>query len=468
MPKHLLPSLLAAASGLLFTLAAQDAAPPAAVPPKPANPAGAPKPPLTPAAPPSDPFIRDPAAQKPPKPPARAEAARDAVNLLTTIETWSLSQADFAAILDGPADERAPYDQLEELAKAGKAKLVGLMAINSKSGLRAVVESMNEVRYPTEFDPAGRVGEIAFPVAWEARNAGDTLEVEPILGPDGKTIDVNLVPQVVLFDGFKEWQQPNFHTAKVMTSLYVQSGRPAFLSTASPVAAADAEGDAQVRIRTLRVTAQPALPAPPLGGELVNLRVEFLLYSIDREAARHILNKASDSVQSYAAVRDLLGRNEARLESVSSFVAKSGHRSVNDELFELRFPEGMNSPPSKGPANTPPEARRSASPRAFAVRNTGVTLEVEPVLGPEGRIVMINMVPKVVRFSGMHIAGGVAAKYPPQPVFTVRTLTTSVSSGAGVPVLLGTFNQPGETGADEPKDHGRTVLAYARVTPVRP
>ncbi|MEO8351272.1 MAG: type II and III secretion system protein, partial [Chthoniobacteraceae bacterium] len=37
---------------------------------------------------------------------------------------------------------------------------------------------------------------------------GVTLEVEPVVGPDGYTIDLNLVPQVVEFEGFINYGSP--------------------------------------------------------------------------------------------------------------------------------------------------------------------------------------------------------------------------------------------------------------------
>ena len=37
-----------------------------------------------------------------------------------------------------------------------------------------------------------------------------TLEVEPVVGPDGQTIDLNLVPQVVEFEGFINYGSPIF------------------------------------------------------------------------------------------------------------------------------------------------------------------------------------------------------------------------------------------------------------------
>ncbi|MEP6673383.1 MAG: Amuc_1098 family type IV pilus outer membrane protein, partial [Chthoniobacter sp.] len=145
--------------------------------------------------------------------------------------------------------------------------------VTTKSGQRAVIEIIREFRYPTEFTPpqipqtfqspavltTGAVGVSSsgsFPVtpttptAFETRNTGVTLEVEPVVGPDGYTIDLNLVPQVVEFEGFINYgspitstttnpltgasqqnvitpnviNQPIFSTRKVTTSVSVYDG----------------------------------------------------------------------------------------------------------------------------------------------------------------------------------------------------------------------------------------------------
>jgi general secretion pathway protein D len=109
--------------------------------------------------------------------------------------------------------------------------------VTTKSGSRAVIEIIREFRYPTEFDPPqipqtfgnnnGGVTILdptnplgsgpssnSFPVtpttptSFETRNTGVTLEVEPTVGPDGYTIDLNLVPQVVEFEGFVNYGSP--------------------------------------------------------------------------------------------------------------------------------------------------------------------------------------------------------------------------------------------------------------------
>ena len=107
--------------------------------------------------------------------------------------------------------------------------LLSAPRVTTKSGQRAVIEIVREFRYPTQFDPPkipdsvgstgtsgviGQAGTTTVPVTpttptgFETRNTGVTLEVEPVVGPDGVTIDLNLVPQVVEFEGFINYGSP--------------------------------------------------------------------------------------------------------------------------------------------------------------------------------------------------------------------------------------------------------------------
>jgi general secretion pathway protein D len=103
--------------------------------------------------------------------------------------------------------------------------LLSAPTVTTKSGQRAVIEVVREFRYPTQFQPpqipqtvgstSGTVGGTTSvpitpttPTAFETRNTGVTLEVEPVVGPDGMTIDLNLVPQVVEFEGFINYGSP--------------------------------------------------------------------------------------------------------------------------------------------------------------------------------------------------------------------------------------------------------------------
>ncbi len=104
--------------------------------------------------------------------------------------------------------------------------LLSAPKVTTKSGQRAVIEVVREFRYPTTFTPpqvpsitggGSGTGTVSIsvvtpttPQTFETRNTGVTLEVEPVVGPDGVTIDLNLVPQVVEFEGFINYGSPIF------------------------------------------------------------------------------------------------------------------------------------------------------------------------------------------------------------------------------------------------------------------
>lgn len=97
--------------------------------------------------------------------------------------------------------------------------LLSAPSVTTKSGQRATVDVIREFIYPTEFQPPqvpqavnGGTPVITptTPTSFSTRNTGVTLEVEPVVGPDGQTIDLNLVPQVVEFEGFINYGSPIF------------------------------------------------------------------------------------------------------------------------------------------------------------------------------------------------------------------------------------------------------------------
>src|SRR5204863_8009496 len=104
--------------------------------------------------------------------------------------------------------------------------LLSAPRVTTKSGQRAVIEIVREFRYATQYTPpqvpsitggGGGTGTVSIsvvtpttPQTFETRNTGVTLEVEPVVGPDGVTIDLNLVPQVVEFEGFINYGSPIF------------------------------------------------------------------------------------------------------------------------------------------------------------------------------------------------------------------------------------------------------------------
>ena len=90
---------------------------------------------------------------------------------------------------------------LQKLVATKGVDLIAAPRVTTKSGQKAVIEMIREFRYATEYAADKTTGK-PVPTAFESRNLGITLEAEPVIGPDGYTIDLNLVPQVVELEGF--------------------------------------------------------------------------------------------------------------------------------------------------------------------------------------------------------------------------------------------------------------------------
>src|SRR6184192_3313777 len=150
--------------------------------------------------------------------------------------------------------------------------LLSAPRVTTNSGQRAIIEVVREFRYPRTYTQpqvpsisntlvgGGAVPVVVTPTTpqdWETRNTGVTLEVEPVVGGDATTIDLNLIPQVVEFEGFINYgspinaigvntvagisisqpvqltpniiNQPVFSTRKVTTSVSVYDGQTVVL-----------------------------------------------------------------------------------------------------------------------------------------------------------------------------------------------------------------------------------------------
>lgn len=119
---------------------------------------------------------------------------------------------------------------IRALSQKKGVDLLSAPSVMARSGQRAKIEVIREFIYPTEYDPpeipnqfggslalgggGGTTTGGGFPVtpatptAFETRNTGVTLEVDPVLGADEFTIDLNLAPEVVEFDGFINYGSP--------------------------------------------------------------------------------------------------------------------------------------------------------------------------------------------------------------------------------------------------------------------
>lgn len=119
---------------------------------------------------------------------------------------------------------------MRALSQKKGVDLMTAPSIIVRGGQRSKIEVIREFPYPTEFDPpqipqtfggggslfggGGAASGNSFPVtpttptSFAVKNTGVTMEVEAIVGEDGYTIDLNLAPEVIEFEGFINYGSP--------------------------------------------------------------------------------------------------------------------------------------------------------------------------------------------------------------------------------------------------------------------
>jgi hypothetical protein len=178
-----------------------------------------------------------------------------------------------------PQRAKAARDKLLAMIKGKEAELVDWPVLWARSGDRVVSENIRELRYPTSHDellrapakpanpapefvekpgapPAGArkdgagAGQPAepgpriiggAPTHFETRNVGVTLEMEATISEDKKSVQGQVAPQHVIFQGFRQEKVevvdkftmvvsvPEFHTVKTSSNFKVPSGQPHLL-----------------------------------------------------------------------------------------------------------------------------------------------------------------------------------------------------------------------------------------------
>lgn len=155
------------------------------------------------------------------------------------------------------SDDTDLRKQVQEMVSKSEAKVLETQMITSKSGQKATVEAIHEFIYPTEYqqpslacggkDPSSAPSLPPIPTAFDTRNLGSTLEVEPTVGGDTKTIDLRFVPEVVYHNGNTVWHQgkdlsgnpyqvkmPDMYAARLNTALTFISGQYTLAGVISP------------------------------------------------------------------------------------------------------------------------------------------------------------------------------------------------------------------------------------------
>lgn len=214
----------------------------------------------------ADPFVRNN-----PQAAAVEEDERDNLPAYVSIcyESFSLPLADAAALRREGLPDAALYAELVKRTEGGTVNQEHFAIVCARSGEKALLESISEQIYPTEFEPglhpptpaptpapgadgskpAGQAAAVdppqgapipATPTSFETRNTGFTLEVEPTIGGNSNIIDMRFAPDAVAMvdrskfgQGLSETETPVFESQRINTALTMKSGVPMMIGTPS-------------------------------------------------------------------------------------------------------------------------------------------------------------------------------------------------------------------------------------------
>lgn len=214
-------------------------------------------------------------------------------------------------------------------------------------------------------------------------------------------------------------------------------------TTSGPVTAGNRSGTTAISVNAVDALlfATPAGPAPgvlALAGVFTNPQFQIVLRALNQQ-------KGVDLV------------------SAPKVTTKSGQRATIDIVREFRYPAEYDLPQVSAAVGSQFTPVVPTTPTSFETKNVGITLEVEPTVGPDGYTIDMILAPRVVEFEGFinygspinaSVAGvfavvnDVAFLSPSQiitatenvinrPVFSTREVTTEVTVYDGQTVVLG-------------------------------
>lgn len=170
---------------------------------------------------------------------------------LHTVEAPAALLRDLERRTLAGADDSAMLAAVEAAAARGEARFINSAFLETKSGTRATHQAAREHRYLNDFgtDAQGRPD-----LSFETRLVGSVFEVEPVIGPDGRTVELTFMhelhstPPSLRRDHFRDpaSQKPfdmpvtDFHIHKTTTGISLSKGSVKLLSLASPAGRDDA------------------------------------------------------------------------------------------------------------------------------------------------------------------------------------------------------------------------------------
>ena len=239
--------------------------------------------------------------------------------------------------------------------------------------------------------------------------------------------------------------------------LHAQQGAPgqagAVLAPAKPpvanAGAADPAADPFVR-ETLPADGMVEDRAPR------HLSVCVESFSLDMTEAAALQRRITDDSKLYEEILTRVAKGTAAQEYFGIICARSGERSIVENVSELIYPTEYALSESSQPSTAPPVTGANSSPAtgpspslpslppigtSFENRKTGFILEVEPTMNQTHDLIDLRISPQMVTLVDRSKWGKGDSEVE-MPEFESQTMTLALTVRPRKPVLLGTPSRP--------------------------
>ncbi|HEY1122619.1 MAG TPA: hypothetical protein VGE67_13495 [Haloferula sp.] len=209
----------------------------------------------------------------------------------------------------------------------------------------------------------------------------------------------------------------------------------------------------------------------------------FETFSLEMAEAAALYHDQPNDTALYKEVTARVAKGKARQESFSLVRARSGERAIlkstSESIYPASYLPGARADENKQPApvrgappkpaapaaapTTPPSPPPTSAlpfPTDFKTRDVGITLEIEPTIAMNDRLIDLRITPTFVTSVNRTKWGPVESGIE-TPGFEVQQVVTSASVLSERPYFLGTMSRPTDSKAD-PDSADRVWFAFAR------
>jgi hypothetical protein len=224
-----------------------------------------------------------------------------------------------------------------------------------------------------------------------------------------------------------------------------------------------------------------------------NVSVCYETFSLPLSMAAKLHRERLPDQELYERLVAAIAKETVRQETVTVLRCVSDQKSTTDSISEQIYPTEYEPggkygpsavtapPPVKDGAEAVPSGAKAggaattvksagitapATPTSFDTRNTGVTLELEPTLSDDEKLVDLRITPEQVTLVGRSSFGQGISTFE-MPVFETQRIATLATIRINRPFLLSTMNRPPVSKVD-PDSANRVWFAFVTATLAKP